>query len=73
MDKPIKRITLQELHTKLNACNETIGRLKKEVQRPLAESGMSCFERKTMSDRIVDLRKWRLVWSSLIHLYEEVK
>jgi len=72
MEKSIKRITLQELHTKLNACNETIGRFKKEVQRPGGESGMSLFEKKTMSDRIVDLRKWRLVWSSLIHLYEEI-
>ncbi len=71
MDKSIKRLTLQELHDRLNACNKTIGRLKKEMQRPLGESGMSLFEKKIMSDRIADLRKWRLVWSSLIHLYEE--
>jgi len=68
MEKSVKRITLQELHIKLDACNETIGRLKKEVHRPRGASGMSLFEQKNMSDRIVDLRKWRLVWSSLIHL-----
>jgi len=72
MEKSIKQITLQELHAKLNACNKNIHRLKEEVQRSRGESGMSLFEKKAMSDRIVDLRKWRLVWSSLIHLYEEI-
>jgi len=72
MEKSVKRITLQELHIKLNACNKNIHFLQKEVQRPRGASGMSLFEQKNMSDRIVDLRKWRLVWSSLIHLYEEI-
>ena len=72
MERSVKRIMLGELLSKYNANEKTIHRLRKEMQRPREESGMSLFEKKNMSDKIVELRKWQLVWSSIIQLYEEV-
>jgi len=73
MEKSVKRIMLGELLSKYNAGEGNIRRLKEFMLIPREKSGISLEERKAMSDKIVELRKWALVWSSIIQLYEEIK